>query len=168
MRNQIAKMWVQIGMMTGKRLDREIMEMMLEAVADLPEELVLNALKTWAMTETTFPMPANIRAKINPTMSEKDVAIDAVNTAIACVSRFGYTNPQLASERMGELAWATVQRFGGWGHLCETLTNENEGMIRAQLRELAQVVFKKSQRGELDARPKLPMEYKNLLSVFEK
>lgn len=156
MNNEIAKKWIQLGIMYGRQLDEGTILMMLEAISDLPCDLVLSAMKKWAASETKFPMPADIRAKILPELSTKDNAIDAVNAAIACVSKFGYTNAEAAKNKMGDLAWEAVQRFGGWKQLCETLSFENEGIIRAQLRELTEVVFKKSQRGELDQAPKLP------------
>jgi hypothetical protein len=155
MKNEIATTWIQIAIMTGRTINQTTMELMLEAVADLPQENVLMALKNWAKNESTFPLPASIRQKIVPVIDDKEIAIDAVNRIIAAVSKYGWTNKHLAKDYIGELGWETTERFGGWVHLCENLNQNNEGMLRAQLRELAVVVNKKSMLGELDERPKL-------------
>ena len=96
MNNEIAKKWIQLGIMYGRQLGEGTVLMMLEAISDLPFDSVLLVMKKWAASETKFPMPADIRAKILPELSTKDNAIDAVNAAIACVSKFGYTNSEAA------------------------------------------------------------------------
>jgi len=154
-KNNIAQIYAQLAMAFGRTLERETLSFMVTALDDLNFESVKKVMLEWNRTETIFPQPAHIRNKIIPSITDKDESIDAVNLALMCVSKFGYTNQNEAKLKMGSLAWEAVQRFGGWKHLCEILDQQNEGMIRAQLRELCLVVSKKSQRGELDQKPEL-------------
>lgn len=153
---ELAMIYGMQAELNGRTLSQSAMIMLVNSLEDLDFFAVKKVLSDWMRFENRFPMPADIRAKIMPELSTKDNAIDAVNAAIACVSKFGYTNAEAAKNKMGDLAWEAVQRFGGWKQLCETLSFDNEGIIRAQLRELTEVVFKKSQRGELNQSPKLP------------
>lgn len=130
--------------------------MMVESMNDLEYSSVIETLTNWQRTEKKFPHPSDIRAKVMPEIDSKDTAIEVANLIITCVSKYGYNNPETARAKMGELAWATVQRMSGWKHLCESLTIDNEGMIRAQIRAMAEVVSKKAKRGELDQVPQLP------------
>lgn len=167
-KNKLAKIYFEIGEIHGRTISKDTLITLVNTFQDLNYDLVYKEMNLWLVSGTHFPLPAHIREKILPKLNEKDNAIDAVNTLIGCVSKFGYTNPNGAEKAMGELAWETTKRFGGWNKLCETLCIENEGMIRAQLRELAQVVSKKSMRGELDETQSLPKSYKEFGVDFSK
>lgn len=159
---------IMLASFAGREMNEMLLNGYMEAVSDLDQEQVLDTLKSWLRTNKGFPHPADIRAKVMPELNPEDNAQDAANLAIACVSRYGYTNPEKARASMGELAWAVVHRMGGWQHLCETLNNQNEGMFRAQIRNLAEVVSKKSKRGELDIAPALPEPTNNVTSLISK
>jgi len=153
---QIKIKLLALATISGKELNEMALNAFIEALSDLEPSAVLASLQDWLRTGKGFPYPADIRAKVMPDLDPKDNAIDAVNRIITAIGRFGYTNPKQARDFIGELGWETVERFGGWLHLCENVNSENEGMFRAQLRELAVVVSKKSMRGELDKSPALP------------
>jgi hypothetical protein len=165
----LGKLYFEIGELHGRTISKDTLITMVNSFNDLNFGQVHSVMQGWLMNGTHFPLPAHIRQKVVPQMDDKDNAIDAVNRIIAAVSRFGWTNSQSAKEFMGELAWETCTRFGGWKSLCETLCGENEGILRAQLRELAGVVAKKSMRGELNLVPSLPTpetnHVKNLINT---
>jgi len=145
----------------GKTISTAAIIHMVESISDLDYMSVVQTLHDWSKTEKSFPYPADIRAKIFPENSDKDDAQDVANFVISAVSKFGYTNPTKAKEYIGDLGWEVVSRMGGWKHLCETLTLENEGMLRAQIREYTFTVSKRAKRGELELKPELPQPNRN-------
>lgn len=74
---------------------------------------------------------------------------------IQCISAVGGYNAERARARMGDLCWAVVERFGGWESLC-MLEEENMGMVRAQLRDLAYSVKSFASIGGLNSPMNLP------------
>lgn len=147
---------IALATISGKELNEIALRAYSEALSDLPAQDVLAALKQWLRTGKGFPYPADIREKIMPEINPQDDAEDIANTVITSVTRHGYTNPQLAEAAIGELGWVVVTRMGGWKHLCETLTPQNESTFRAQIRNYAETVRRKAVRGELDVKAALP------------
>jgi hypothetical protein len=149
---------VALATIAGKDLDPQgiALNAFYEAVSDLPHDQVLRVLKDWLKTDKGFPYPSQIREKVQPEITDEDDAQDVASLIIANVGRCGYTNPEKARQRVGELGWAVVERMGGWKHLCEVLTHENEGMFRAQIRDLAETTSKRAKRGQLNEVPALP------------
>ena len=141
-----------------KKLSENQLEMFVDDLSEITFEELQFAIKKYRKDPANvfFPLPAKLLAIITPIMNEKDEAQEVANLVISAVSKFGQTNPEEARKSIGELSWETARLMGGWKHLCEILTLENEGMLRAQLRGLAEVVSKKAKRGELDQVPQLP------------
>lgn len=158
MKAKIAQQVLGLAEYYDKTLSENQLSMFVEDLSELDIEQLQFAVKKYRQDPANlfFPLPAKLIALVTPHMTEKDEAQEVANLIITCVSRCGYTNQLQAKERMGELAWATVQLMGGWKHICESLTFDNEGMIRSQIRGMAEVVSKKAKRGELDQTPSLP------------
>ena len=156
-KKEIMKIVFALGEYYSKQLTESQIAMFSEDLSKISlSDLVAAINKYKSIPENVnFPLPAKIISMVNPTIDDKETAIDAVNLIISAVSRFGHNNKKAAKQFMGELAFETVERFGGWQHLCENLNQSNEGTFRAQLRELAVVVNKKSMLNELDEKPKL-------------
>lgn len=141
----------------NRNLSAQTLATLVESLVDLPYSQVYSTLSDWLKSNQAFPMPAQIREIICPGVTGKDEAIDAVNRIMSAISSCGYNNPDRAKEKVGELGWAAVQRFGGWSQLCQSVTSYDiEPTIRAQLRELITVLHKKSLRGDMDIPPPLP------------
>jgi hypothetical protein len=147
---------IALATIAGKELNAVALNAYVDAMSDLDPNDVLRALKDWLRTGKGFPYPADIRAKVMPELDDEDDAQDIANTVIKCISTCGYTNQDRAEEQIGPRGWVVVQRMGGWKHLCETTTHQNEGFLRAQIRDYAQTISKKLRRGELEAMPSLP------------
>lgn len=159
---------IALATIAGKELNEISLKAFVGALSDLDQQAVVAALNDWIRTSKGFPYPADIRAKVMPEIDLIDNALDIANTILTAIGKDGHTNPERAKERIGELGWAVVERMGGWKHLCEAVTFENEGMFRAQIRDYAQTVSKKAKRGELNEMPSLPSsgnEIKNLIGT---
>lgn len=152
----------------GKDITPNQIKMYSEDLLDLtPEELTV-AVKCYRTNPENkfFPLPAQLIEEIKPHMDERDDARDVSNLVIAAVSRYGYTNPKEAEKSLGSLAWEVIRRMGGWQSLCENLTTANIGMFRAQIRDYAETVSKKSKRGDLDLRPALTNQNESIKELI--
>lgn len=156
MRNEIAQLWIQLGIMHNRTLTKPVVDMMLDAVSDLEPEEVCAALKKWAATESRFPLPADLRKKIEPEMNEDDESQEIASLILTFIGKYGSHQPSLARQNMGELSWLVVERMGGWTHLCESVMQDNETFYRAQIRDLAKTLSKRARRGEINEVPQLP------------
>jgi len=153
---------------TGKTFSQAAIIHMVESIDDLEFQSVANALKNWSRTERNFPHPSDIREKVMPELNPEDDAQDVASLILSGIGRYGYTNADRARTYIGELGWVTVARMGGWKHLCESVTIQNENSYRAQIRDLARTITRRAKRGELDQAPALPgpagSTIKNLIS----
>jgi len=82
-------------------------------------------------------------------------AREAASLIIQAVKKFGWPAPEDAKNFMGSLAWAVVERQGGWASICKNLNDSNLGIHQAQWRELAKSILDRSRRGETNP-PELP------------
>lgn len=168
MKNEIATTWIQLAILTGRQLNQSTLDLLLRSVEDLPQQDVLNVLNKWPETETNFPLPAHIRAKILPVKNESDDISEAVNRALSAVTTFGYCNSTEAKMYIGELGWQIIQGMGGWLHLCETLGSETpEGVMRKQMLDYGETVWKRFKRGEHHEAPRLPESFKNIFPILK-
>lgn len=156
-KKEIASLLMLRAELAGKVFSPQAISLMIQDLEGLNGDEIILVLKSWGKTQTGFPFPSEIRNKIIPEISDRDNAVDVANIIISCVSKFGYTNEARAKNEMGELAWATAIRMGGWKHLCETMTHENENIFRAQIRDYAETISKKSKAGRLLETPNLPV-----------
>jgi hypothetical protein len=83
-----------------------------------------------------FPSIKEISEKLDIKISDADQAVFQANRILSSVSRFGWNNSTLARNHLGENAWKVVHLMGGWEKLCQSITLENIGMFRAQMRDL--------------------------------
>lgn len=169
---QLAKILPVRAELAGKTFSTPAIIQMVEDMSDLNFFEVMSVLKNWGRTEKTFPYPSDIREKVLPEINADDDAVDCANLIISAIGSCGYTNPGRAREKIGELGWAVVDRMGGWKHLCETLSLENETTYRAQIRSYVLTVRKRALRDELDEVPALPtsrsQEVKNIVTFAMK
>jgi hypothetical protein len=147
---------IMLASFSGREMNEMLLSGYMNAISDLDQGQVLDALKSWLRTNKGFPHPADIREKVMPEINPADDALDVANLIITSVGKYGWTNPDQARAFMGELGWTTVTRMGGWRHLCETLTQDNETTFRAQIKNYAETVRRKAMRGELSIAPALP------------
>lgn len=157
-KKEIASMLMVRAELTGRTLSPQAIAMMVEDVSDLNPKEVINLLKNWGKTETSFPHPAQIREKIAPVINQDDDISESVNRAIVAVSKFGRPNSEAARKHIGELGWAIViGKFGSWSQFCIELGAEiPEGVAVKQMLEYGETVWKRHKAGINDEAPALP------------
>lgn len=158
MKSEYAKLVAGLGEYYSKELTPSQIDMFSDDLMSLsPTELTQAIISYRRNPENKFfPLPGQLIGIIRPTITATDEANEVASAIINAVGKDGHTNPERAKQRIGELAWEVVVRFGGWKHICESLNPQNEGVFRAQIRGLAETVSKKALRGELDQKPALP------------
>lgn len=107
-----------------------------------------------------FPIPAQLIEILEP---EVDSSLDAVEVSgriWQAIGNCGWPNPQGARSLVGEIGWYVVERMGGWKSLCDTATESEGGILRAQIRELAKSAIERSKIGYLHRVPVFPKQNK--------
>jgi hypothetical protein len=95
---------------------------------------------------TRCPLPAVIRARLNPEQDPDLRATYIANEIVEAIGRVGpYNSPGLSEEAM-----EVVRLEGGWQRVCQLVTNDNLSVFKAQWRQLAKAVrAEKGQRQDL-------------------
>lgn len=164
----LIKMFAVRAELAGKVFSTAALVQMVEDICDLNYTQIEKTVMAWGRTERGFPFPADIRNKLMPVMNHEDDGQEIANLIMKSISQDGYTNSERAKNKIGELGWEVVQRMGGWQHLCEVITNDNESTFRAQIRDFAETVSKKAKRGELNTTPSLPQPENIIQSLVAK
>jgi hypothetical protein len=135
----LKKLLLAMARYYGQEIEDDALLLHVEDLADLPFQRVVLAMKEVRRDPKTtrLPLPAVIRARIEPSRSDEGLAIEAASRITSAVSRYGWTNESRARGYVGELGWLVVELNGGWLSICETLTADNLGTFRAQFRQLA-------------------------------
>lgn len=158
-RKQLLREYIGTAAYFREQISDVALEMYVDDLADLPLEAVLEALRGLRRDpkQRRSPLPSEIRAKVLPASeSPEEIGKDIASRIIEAVSTCGWTNAERAKARIGELGWIVVQRQGGWTNLCSELNESNRGMIQAQMRDLATVLYRKAEMGTLNLVPQLP------------
>lgn len=103
-----------------------------------------------------FPSVKTIKEQLDPSVDDEALAAEAATRLAGSIGRYGYTNPAEARAYMGEVAWAIVEREGGWQGLCERTKENQIPTLKAQWRQLAVALMAKSRAGKLNDAPALP------------
>lgn len=156
---QLKKLIIAMSLYYGQTLQDQVVALYAEDLSDLPFDRVVQVLKEVRRDPKTtrFPLPAVIRQRIAPEKRDPETeALEASNRIVEAVAKIGPYQSERARAFIGELGWLVVQREGGWMNLCETLTNDNQGMLKAQWRNLAKALWHRAELGQLDEAPALP------------
>ena|GEM_PF-2173199 len=143
---------VQNAKYYGQDLDDHVIQMYTADLADLGLDAVSGALQRLRRDPATtrFPLPAKIRAALDMGLSAPDAARLAVSQIWVAIGRFGWPNPEAAKKNMGAFAWEVVERSGSWEELCKSSGQTNEGTFKAQIRDLAESLYRRAEQGKLD------------------
>lgn len=155
---QLKKLLVGTSIYYGQQLDDSVLQLFVEDLKDLDFGKVAKAIKDVRLDPKTTrcPLPAVIRAKITPADTDENKAIDAVARIIKAVSDYGWNNHDAAKAYIGELGWRVVALEGGWHNVCESLTHDRIGTLRAQWRSTALTQIQRDKTGSYDHAPMLP------------
>lgn len=124
----------------GAPLSDQVLLMYASDLSDLEPKKCIAAYEQYRRSPAnkTFPLPAQIRALVNP---EEFVTVEAKAREIAAricaaVPKFGWNNGSEARAFIGPEGWDVVQRQGGWQHLCEFFGWKiNPSSFQAQVRD---------------------------------
>lgn len=157
-KQEIVATIVAVSAYYGQQLPDVVIEMYAEDLIDLPLESLREAFKAIRRDPkiTRFPLPAQIRDRIQPADVDELNAAEAAARIPEAIQRFGWPNPELAREFIGELGWRVVQRDGGWRNVCQLLTHDNVGVLKAQWKNSALVQLRRGKLGLVDYAPVLP------------
>lgn len=142
----------------GRDLADEVLTMYAEDLSDLDPAACIAAYQNWRRNpkHSRMPFPAEIREIIAPSENPQEEAREAASRIIGAVPKFGWCNPQEARDHIGELGWQVVEMQGGWTAVCEGMNARQTPNLQAQYRDLAESIYRKSQRGIFGAPPSLP------------
>ena len=163
-RNEIGITLVNMSTYYGKTIDKNVIKMMVQDLEDLEFLDVINAFTSYRRNPANihFPLPAKIRAIVNPKQSPDALANESASRIRKAISDFGWNNSQQARDFIGELGWKVVERSGGWMHVCE-----NHGLslsplvFHAQARDLAKAICESEILGIGDQPIQLPNKSQN-------
>lgn len=129
-----------------------------QLLSDLDFQAVLEGFETFNRTNKTSrpATPGQIRDIVQPPVTAKDDANEAASRIISAMSKFGYTNSDNAQAFIGELGWRAVELMGGWSRLCQDSESDQNGTLRAQLRDLCASTHARASAGKMHEPPKLP------------
>lgn len=124
-----------------RSLADQVLLMYAADLSDLNPESVIHAYAEYRRdpSNTHFPLPAKIRALVNPAahISVEDRAAEISARIVGAVAKFGWPNGKDAEAFIGPEGWSIVWRQGGWSLLCESLgTKINITTFTAQVRKL--------------------------------
>jgi hypothetical protein len=156
MKQEQVALYGQLAMIYGKQLTPQALVLMVDALNDLPGNAVLEVMRSWVKKQKHFPMPSDIREALSPSTDAADDGRDIASRVIGAVSKFGSYQSTGAREYIGEIGWECVKRFGGWVTICSELTEENKGILNAQIRDLAMTLKKKALNGTLNEPQNFP------------
>lgn len=174
-RKEVANTLLYLSEIYSKEFSKQAFTFMLDSIEHLPAEKILLALKKYVRDPSSkfFPMPGQIIAMVEDKPNDRDVAVNVVNRIIEAQSKHGWNNPEKAREHVGEIGWLVVKANGGWQQMCESTSNDDLTIHRAQWRDSAMSIMAQARQGTLNQAPALPQpeqmseEIKGLLTAFK-
>jgi len=168
-RNEIALILTNLAEYFGRNISRAVVMMMVDDLEVYPMEQIQAAIKKYRQNpkNRAFPLPAQLIDTMSPELNSKNEAVESAAQVIQAVSKFGWSNPEMAKEYLGQLAWRIVERFGGWRYVCENLgVSISVGTFQAQARDLAIATIERSEMGLDNMSPQIKQS-KEVLSLVQ-
>lgn len=144
-RQQLKALFVAMALYFDQRLPDEVLSLYVEDLADLPFDSVARALKDLRRDPKTrrCPLPSAVRAKLTPEADPESEAILIASRIVGAVSQIGPYRSTEARMAVGLVGWQVIQMEGGWESVCENLTYDKMGTLKAQWRGLAKVLIER-------------------------
>lgn len=141
----IYKQLVGLSVVLGQEQRPERLNYYADNLKKYDLEKVKSTIKKISLSSKFFPQLAEIIEKVEEgVFSSEDMATQIASEVIECISKFGPYQVKELKEYLGD-KFELVNRFGGWGLLCN-ITNNEIPATRAQLRELAKAYLGKSKK----------------------
>lgn len=160
----------------GKTLSAPLLNMYIEDLEGLDPDAVIAAYKHYRRNpkNTHFPLPAQIRAMVQPEVDPESLARAIAERIIGAIPKFGYMQSAEARAYIGEVGWGIVQRQGGWSYLCGVDAPKlNPQTLQAQIRDAAKSALQYSREAmeralELPGKDDKPRELTSAGDVLSK
>jgi hypothetical protein len=116
---------------------------------DLDADKVVQAFEDWRRNpgNRRFPLPADIRGILSPTVSVEGQAREAAAKVVGGPARFGSYRHEDARAWIGELGWeAMSSMYGGWANFCGELQTRQIPQVQAQIRDLCMAILERQSK----------------------
>ena len=154
-RNDVLMMLAVMAEQSGEQVSEARIEFVARRLEPYGLERVVETLEKMVDTHRRFPTVGEIKQAMGVSeQSNEDKGREVGELIWAAICRFGSVMsrwPEIAAA-IGPIGVEVVKRQGGWMTICEIATNDNATTLKAQWRELAQVLARKPV-GELDVPP---------------
>lgn len=167
-KQQLKALYVATSLYYGYDLPDEALKLYVEDLNDLPYQDVARAIGEIRRDpkNNRCPLPATIRAKLQPIIDPELEADHLVGLVVQAISRVGpYRIPELPP-----VAMELIKLEGGWENICSMVTDSNLATFKAQWRRLATVLLKKqtSSSNAIAIEGKPPIDINKFLPEFPK
>lgn len=146
------KALVQLAKIFNRPIDSDVVNFYWCALQtyQVAPESIYRAILDLGVASRFFPTPNDILERINPSVNTDEEAKVLAAEVMACVSAYGWNNPDKAQHRIGEFGWdVIVKQMGGWREFCRVAGEaENAPAQYAQFRELLKAKMNKLKRGQ--------------------
>jgi len=147
--------------------DPEVLDFWYREFQEMGAEALSSILKRQLQEAKFFPTVAEIRKAAGGSgLSDDGQAREAASLIVRGVRTYGsIRHTERVKEFLGELAWAVVERRGGWELVCESMySNAVVPTVEAQLRELAKSEIERARTGLTHTKPALPPKDRETLA----
>lgn len=153
-KQKLKSLFVATSMYYSHEIPDPALQLYVDDLADLPFEIVAQALVTIRRDPKTTrcPLPAVIRSRITPAPDVDSQAIMLSGRIVEAISKIGPYRERQAREFIGEPGWRIVTMQGGWSSLCQ-IESDELGVRTAQWRQLAKAVLTMPPGHEVTALP---------------
>ncbi len=151
-RDQIMQRLFLLAEQSGEKVSETRIEFITREVVDAKGDIV-SALERLLRKSRRFPTVKEILAEAGTLQTDEDAGREVGERIWNAICRHGSQRFDLKSV-LGEVGSRVVQMQGGWQSICDTATYDNASQLKAQWRELAEVLIRKARSGDLDALPK--------------
>ena len=157
---QLFEFWLNVSAFYRQNISDQVLKMYVYDTKDFTIDEMRKAFEIYRNSSESnfFPLPGSLKRMIRPEPNEEDESLELASIIFEAVKKFGYINPTKAREFIGELGWSVLEGFGSWAHFCQLLSVENQGIIRAQIRDSAKAKLRRAKAGRTELPPGYGME----------
>jgi hypothetical protein len=139
---KLKALFVATSLYYGHEIPDPALQLFVEDLRDLPFAAVARAIGEIRRDPKTTrcPLPAVIRARINPESDPESEAVMITGRILSAISRIGPYRAGEARSAIGEIGWQIVEAQGGWENICQ-IENDDIGTHRAQWKNHAKALI---------------------------
>lgn len=155
---------------SGEKVTDARLVWLAERLIPLGTDEVAAALERMLDSARKFPTVAEVKAEMGIAVpTARDEALLIADTVLAAIAKYGYSNSRRHAAAvewaLGPTIWELVKRQGGWNAICEKSDDGNVGVLRAQIRDLAESYLKTGVLDRVGIPKQLPSRAEALAAV---